>query len=534
MIGFAFGVVVLVAGIVLVVGRRRIRPEQPLLVAAGGIFAMLAACVIVFLSTAIHVGEGEGGLVIRKIFGGPMQEGHIIAANGENGPQAEILPPGWHFWYWPWDYTLERVQNIEIPAGSVGVVTSKDGISLPEGQVFADLWDNPKQMLDGQIFLTTGKGYAGPQLTVLPPANYRYNTRLFTITIKPALTVKVGEVVVVKANAGKDINDADDNSEIEFVNGVPMVPKGYRGIWKTSLTPNMYYLHPDAYEIIIVKTTNRIYSYTDTSTLGIKDRPGDDNSIGVRTKDGFEFPVDVRVSVKVTAENAPYVVALLADPDADDNNDGFDTLEEIVILPAVRAIFRNSAEDRDALDYVASRSEIEQSSTDLFREKLKEFKVETDGLFVAGIGLSKTPEGKLLLLTQTEKEIAKQETETWAAKRDAQVSRAESVKAEAEADQEKDKVEAKVQIEIKTDEGEAEAKLAEGKAKAAIALIEAVGGFDNYLTLEVAKMLVEGWASGGKVPEVIVLGGGEGGGLNAAVLAKMLQEMTKKKIEAQP
>jgi len=103
MIGFAFGVIVLIAGIVLVVGRRRIRPEQPLPVAAGGVVAFFAAFVIIFLSTAIHVGDGEGGLVIRKIFGGPMKDGHIIAANGENGPQAEVLPPGWHFWYWPWD-----------------------------------------------------------------------------------------------------------------------------------------------------------------------------------------------------------------------------------------------------------------------------------------------------------------------------------------------------------------------------------------------------------------------------------------------
>ena len=330
MLLFVIGFGALLLGSALIALRVTLMPTRtPQITALAGVAAIFIGCVSIFFSTAIHVQDGEGGLVVRKIFGGPMQEGHVIAANGENGPQAKVLPPGWHFWYWPWDYTLERVKNIDVPAGSLGVVTAKDGIPLPQGDVFADLWDNPKQMLDGENFMTSGNGYAGPQLTVLPPANYRFNPRLFTITIKPALTVKVGEVVVVKANAGKTYEEED----VELVNGIPIVPKGFRGIWKTSLTPNMYYMHPDAYEIIHVKTINRIYSYTGTSNLSGADRPKDDNSIGVRTKDGFEFPVDVRVSAKISAESAPYVVAILAHPDDDLNQDGFDTLEEIVILP---------------------------------------------------------------------------------------------------------------------------------------------------------------------------------------------------------
>jgi len=523
MASFILGVVLLAAGIAIVVLRRKISDEYARGVAVGGAASVAVGLLAIFFSTTIHVQESEGGLVVRKIFGGPMSGGQIVATDSENGPQARVLPPGWHFWYWPWDYDLEHVPNIQIPSGSVGVVTARDGIPLPDGQVFADAWDDPKKMLDGHYFLTSGKGYAGPQLSVLPPANYRYNPRLFDIKIMPALTVKVGFIVVVKANAGK-IYKAQDGESIELVNGVPMVPKGYRGIWNVALTPDMYYIHPDAMETIQVKATNRIYTYTSSNKLSQVDRPSDDNSIGVRTKDGFEFPVDVRVSVKITAENAPYAVARIGDPDSDDNKDGFDALEEIVILPAVRAIFRNSAEQRGALEYVASRSDIEKTSTEQFRSKLQEFKIETDGLFVADIGLSKTPEGKLLLATQTEKETANQEKDTWAAKRDAQIARAESVKAETEAEKEKDKVEAKVKIDISKDEAQAKIELATGEAESARKVIEAVGGFENYLTIKVAEMVVERWE--GQIPEVLVTSG-EGAGLDAAVLAKMIQEMIK-------
>ena len=38
--------------------------------------------------------------VLNKIYGTTSLPGeHIIATNGEKGPQAEILTPGWHPWF---------------------------------------------------------------------------------------------------------------------------------------------------------------------------------------------------------------------------------------------------------------------------------------------------------------------------------------------------------------------------------------------------------------------------------------------------
>lgn len=523
MVLFVFGLLVFGGGIAFAFLVNQFISQKALRYSIASSIGLLGL-ILVIVSTAIYVEDNQGGIVIRK-FGDDLPPSHIIATNGEKGPQAKVLPPGWHFGYWPWLYTLESVHNQEIPSGNVGVVFARDGQSLPRGEVYAQEWESPTDMLDAVKFLGSdgkeGNGFRGPQLTVLPPGQYRYNPRLYKIVTKPALTVKVGEVVVVKANAGKNYKGEDET----LVNGVPIVPNGHRGIWATALTPNQYYLHPDAYEIIHVKTTNRIYSYTSTSRLSKLDRPQNDNSISVRTMDGFEFPVDVRTSAKISAENAPYVVARLADPDADQDSDGFDTLEEIVILPAVRAIFRNSAEQRGALEYVGTRSTIEKTSTVLFAEKLKEYKIDTDGIFVADIGLSKTPEGKELLKTQTDKEVASQQQETWHQKKLAEIARAESVKAQTEADREKDKVDAKVKIEISKDMAQAEIEKAKGQAEATIKNAEAWGGVDNYKTMRMVEILSNTW--GGEGPEVLVIGGENG--LNAAVLSKFLQEVKDSK-----
>lgn len=472
--------------------------------------------VMVLVSTAIYVEDDQGGLVVKK-FGSSLVDGHIVAANGEKGPQANVLTPGWHFWYWPWIYNLEPVENITIEQGFCGVVSALDGKTLPEGSIYAPVWDDALEMLDATKFLN-GDGFEGPQLTLLKPRQYRYNPRLFKIEPHKLLNVGVGEVAVVKSNDGPIY----DGEELEVINGQKMVPEGFKGIWNKALTPGQYYIHPDAFEVTTVVTTNRVYSYTSKSTLSSTDRPEHDNSIEVRTKDGFEFPVDVRASVKITADNAPYVVALLGDPDLDKDNDGFDRLETIVVLPAVRAIFRNTAEEKGGLEYVNTRSSIEKDASEQFASKLKEFRIETDGLYVANIGLSQTDEGKNLLKTQTDKEVALQAQETWAEKKKEEDARAESVRAATEADKEEDKVTAEVAVEVAANKAEETIKLAEGEAKAALAKIEAVGGYENYVLLQMIEHGFDSWD--GKFPTTLVTGDGK---IDTAILSKMLGDLSK-------
>jgi hypothetical protein len=462
-------------------------------------------------------------LVTRK-FGADLKEGHIIAANSERGTQAGVLTPGWNFGYWPWNYAIESVKNMDIPADNVGVVLAKDGKDLPAGEVYAPEWVNPQAMIDGDKFMK--EGYRGPQLTVLPPGQYRYNPKLFSIASSPCLNVKVGEVAVIKANAGLIYTNKNVISDVN----AQLVPKGYRGIWNQALTPNKYYLHPGAYEPVMVKTIKRVYTYTGKGTVDPKAGKSDhDNSITVRSKDGFTFPVDTRVTVIIPTENAPFAVARFGDPDGDPEKDGFEAIETIAILPSIRAILRNSAQDQEALKFVNSRSEVEKEAYNKVKADLEKDKIEVEAVYLADIGVGDTAEGKELLKTQTDTQLALQQIAQYKQQQAAEMERANQVKAREQADLQKQIQASVAEITVSSNKAEAAINEARGKAAAYEQQIKALGGFDNLVKMELGKAAIEkiGGQWKGDVPSMVISGGSAGGGSLTDVMTGVFAQQLK-------
>ena len=473
-----------------------------------GVCLIAAAVSAVGFSTAIYVKDDEGGIIIRK-FGPDLPTNRVIAANGEKGPQAMLLGPGWHFGYYPWIYDLVPVPTVTISQGQVGVINALDGKPLPPGEVFAPEWSNSEELLDGMKFLANATGYRGPQLTVLTPGRYRYNPRLFTIDMKPALSVAVGEVVVVKANAGR-IHVPTEGGKVEIVNGVPLVPRGFRGIWNEPLTPNAYYLHPDAFAVTRISTTNRVYTYQHQKW-----------AIKVRSKDGFTFPVDVRLACSVSATDAPYLVALLGDPDRTQKNEQEDeealqTLEAQVILPQIRAIFRNVAEGMNALQFVNSRSQVESQASQRMKDELLKFRITSEGVFIGNIDLDASDAGKALIATQTDREVAVNQQKTFAEKQAAEEARARFVLAQEEADQQRKLAVAKYQVLVREQEAKAREAEANGEARyititsdakkaAYTGLAQAIGAA-GVVQIELLKAVADGKVN--ITPQIMVTGGG--------------------------
>ncbi len=523
---FIFGIILSAAAVMwLFVGRSLVNNDKtdvPLnmpVVVGSSVLGLLLGLVVVMVSTAIYVEDNQGGVVVVK-FGNDLESSRIIATSGEKGPQATVLPPGWHFGYWPWIYELKTSDNVVIPSGKLAIVTTMDGKPLAAGDVFAGEWADANEMMDAQAFLTSGNGFKGPQLTVLPPGQYRYNPRLYTIAQRPMLEVQIGEAAVIKANAGKEYQGSD----VEMVNGTPLVPRGHRGIWRAPLTPNAYYLHPDAHQIIRVKTTERVYNYTQSTH-----NPGDtkeNTSISVRTKDGFVFPVDVRVNIKISGENAPYVVAMLADPDARVGSTQFTVIEHRVVLPAIRSIFRNMAEDKEALEFLTQRSMIQAEATKQFAALLERWRITTDGVFIAHIGLDETVQGKKLLETLTDRRVAMEQQTTLIQERLREVERANVERERENANQQRNIAQARAQVIIAEQDAMAKIKRAEAGAKEYELKIRAIGGAENWVKLEIARALMEQWS--GQVPQIVIVGGGgsatgEGDSVINAFFARMLQ-----------
>lgn len=517
--------VFLLAGVVLagmiVAAAAQVRSIQMRIAAA--VLAVVVLGAFFTLSSFRKVDANKIGLVSKNIGLYSLPPGQIIAAAGEKGDQAKILPPGWHPWFWPFIYSIEMVPVFEIEDGTVGMLTAMDGQALPMGTTYAPAWEpgTEKQMQNAVYFLTDGGGFKGPQTTVLTPGKHRFNPKLFKMDPAPLLTIKKAQVGVVKSNVGDPPLTGD--AELES-GGRKLVDRGQLGIWRTPLVPGQYYeySHSKAYEVTTISTKTQIVRYT----AGQGQRTGQDeeSEIVVRTSDGFTFPVDVRVVYEIEPRNAPLLVASV-----EDDHDGL----RGVMNSAVREIFRNNAESVKALNYVKQRSLQGEQSTKLLQAEMSKIGVSVIRVAIGNIG-DKESLGELLK-TQTDREIALQEQETFQEQQRAAEQKKQLTKTEQEAEEEKRLATAVYEVQIAEQKkkqvviaAEAEAEAVKIKADAqanAYKLIAEQIGSGNAALVELLKIIGERNIS--ITPRVMVVGqgGGAQNGETTALIGTMLDTM---------
>jgi hypothetical protein len=314
----------------------------------------------------VHVPDGSIGELFRVYGGGAMPAGRIVAQDQENGPQARVIPPGFH----PELlvnvlYNVHIEDEVNIPAGKVGVLTAVDGAALRPGQAFADPFPSKLgyQMLDAETFLKNG-GQRGPQLTVLTPGTYRLNGYLWRVTQAPAEEIPVGFVGVVKSNVHADIDfgtlqaKKPDNCDVIKETdtsrlAAPIVPVGCIGVWQNSLQPGKYYFNPDAFAITNVDTRAQVWNYAggyNRAKIDLTvDAKGDitqkrtetevafnpeeqaDRAVFVKME-GWDVPLELRVVAQVSPDQAACVIASVG---------GLKQVEDRVLTPSIRAITRD-------------------------------------------------------------------------------------------------------------------------------------------------------------------------------------------------
>jgi regulator of protease activity HflC (stomatin/prohibitin superfamily) len=486
------------------------------------IASAVAAGVVVFaaftLASFRFVNEEQLGVVVKNVGFSSLEPGKIIATEGEKGPQSRILPPGWHPWYWPFIYDIDKHPVIEIDAGKVGLLAAADGQPLPDNTAYAPEWPSGEEKLmaqDARYFLTDGGGFRGPQTSVLKPGKHRINPKLFTLKMVPVTTVKKAEVGVVKSNVGDQVPGEGVRT---------LVDRGQRGIWRVPLLEGQYYLNTDAYEVTIISTRKKIVHYTMRGGSG--SGVDDEREIIVRTSDGFTFPVDVRIEFEIQPQDAPLLVATVGD-----DIEGLRS----VMTSAVRAIFRNNAEGVKALDYVQQRSHQESQSLKMLQGEMGKIGVTITGVRIGDVGDEKTLGS--LLKTQTDREIALQEQETFREQQRAAEQRKLLTKTEQEAEEEKRLATASYEVQIaeqrqkqRVIQAEAEAQAIQIQAEAqanAYQLIANQIGSSNAALIELLKIVGERGIS--ITPRVMVVGQGGAGGQNdgqtTALIGTMLDTM---------
>ncbi len=473
---------------------------------------VLIAFIALIASSIVKIDGDEVGIVEKKLFGGSLPEGKVLAINGENGVQAQTLAPGWHV-KWKWQYNVTQIKMTEIKSGFVGLIQAADGQSLSAGVIYAPEWKEPEKMLNAEYFLGQGKGYKGPQLSVLSPGRYRINTNLFTIKTVPVTNVKAGFVAVIKSNVG-DVVDSEER----------LVKKGQRGIWDTPLSESEYYLNTKAYEPKLIDIRQVKVSYTSQKERGETAGGQPEKPIEVRSKDGYTFPVDVRITFKIDKKNAPGVFATIGDNES---------LLNKIVTPTVRAIFRNNAGKVKALDYVQNRADQEKQSATMLKEELAK-----DGVTFLTVNIGDVGDEKslgALLKTQTDREIAFQEQTTLQVQQKAAEQQKALFKALQEAEEEKRLATAAYAVKIADEEkkqviiaAQAEAEqiklVAEAKALAYKKISEVIGP-DNAALIEIMKIVSE---SNIRITPEVMVGGSSGNGMTDALMGTLLRGMLDK------
>jgi hypothetical protein len=369
MLGLIIGVI---AGAVLLVGASTLLPESfrnAITINLVRVAGALLIAVSILSTSFVHVPDGHLGQMFRIYGGSSLTDGRIIAIDGENGPQAHTLTPGFHFW--PLVNVLYSVdtnpQEVLIPSGKVGVLTARDGQALRPGQAFADPFPVAMgyRMLDAEVFLKNG-GQRGPQLTVLTPGKYRLNRYLWDVSERDAKETGAGYVGVVKSNVNADIDfgtlRAKKPEKCDVIArdvsvqrlDAPIVPVGCIGVWDQALQPGRYYFNPDAFAITEVDTRAQVWTYAGgykrasiSLTVDAKgdivqtrtevdvpvNRDNADRAVVVKME-GWDVPLELRVVAQVSPSEASCVVASVG------------TLKEIedrVLTPSIRAITQDVA-----------------------------------------------------------------------------------------------------------------------------------------------------------------------------------------------
>jgi uncharacterized membrane protein YqiK len=548
------GVVVLLIGVVgglflLAAGLNKGGVWRP----ASAVGAALIVAIAVLLSSVVYVGSAQVGIVNKNAFGPSLKDGRIIAVSGEMGVQADVLPPGWHWGLWPLIYRVQTVPLTEIKSDEVGLIESRDGLPLDPGQLFAPEFAPAEfqSMLDARTFLTSGKGRKGAQSSVLTPGTYRINTELFKISNIKQTEVKAGEVAVLKANFGKPATlevaglsvspggpvtkspaetaaqSAIQSGRIEDEGKLRLAREDEMGVRAAVIGPGKYPINTNAYGVVEIWTTQMIAHFTEAHASNPTSDPSgsklqEEREITVRTNDGFTFPVDVRIEYHVKPENAPIVVAKLGDDEGDRFRNALNS--------AVRATFRNNAENVRALDYVQQRSMQESQSLSMLAESMAHFGVTVTAVRIGNVGDEKTL--GVLLKTQTDREIAKQEQLTFQEQQKAAEQKKQLSRTTQESEEERKL--ATANYDVKISEQAKLKKIIEAGAEAEAIKVRAVAQAEAYkqIALQIGKSnaaLIEVLKLVGErniqiTPRVMVTGQ-DGSGTGTALMGTMLDRM---------
>jgi hypothetical protein len=475
----------------------------------------------------VQVPAGEIGVVISQI-GGPLPIGaksaiykkefanfndiyKFVALGGQKGVQRPVLTPGTlapihpvaflvitrdrvygvpvssnlqhmkgtltpeSFGLIPDQLEVTRIDPITLKEGkmvdTVGIVNALEGDPLPKGDIASRLggYDDVLQMeksgkedeevielligtknelhnnyQDFQAFLDHG-GKIGLQHDPLLYGAYTLNPFLVRVEKVPMLVIEQGEVAVIKSYVG--LTQVDTTGE-QFKFGYLTKP-GHRGIWQEPLRTGKYPINPHCYQAVVVPTAILTLNWAEAiSEAHMLDQQLE--SIIAKSREGFIFKIDLQVQIHIADTKAPRVISIVGT---------MQNLVSEVLQAAVGNHFRDKLQSMPAIMFIETRQQVQEEAFNYIKTKLEEYEVETKGIYIQDVILPET-----LVRVLTEREIARQEIETFKKQKEAQDQRVSMEHAKGTADMQNELAKSKVSIDIKANNASARKAEAEGEA----------------------------------------------------------------------
>ena len=329
----------------------------------------------------------------------------------------------------------------------LAVVTVHDGPALPRDDLLApDVGDLHNSFQEPERFLASG-GRRGRQERVLVEGTYYINRLFATIELIRKTVIPVGFVGVVVSYTGRW---GKDTSGVDYTHG-ELVEPGCRGVWRDPLMPGKYAFNTYAGKIELVPTTNFVLMWQS----GTSGSSFDSNlrEITLITKDAFEPLLPLSVVVHIDYKKAPMVVQRFGN---------VKQLVEQTLDPMVSSYFKNVSQTRTFIELIQSRSELQAGASIDMRERFRAYSLEFQEVL---IGTPKPQAGDTqienIMSQLRDRQIAREQVETFAQKQIAADKLREFNEAEKRAQKQAELTASLVDISIKDNQGAALVKAAE-------------------------------------------------------------------------
>ncbi|MGV7211255.1 SPFH domain-containing protein [Oxalobacteraceae bacterium A2-2] len=341
----------------------------------------------------------------------------------------------------------------------LAVVTVQDGPGLLRDELLApDVGDSHNAFQEPEKFLAAG-GRRGRQERVLVEGTYFINRLFATVEFIRKTIIPVGYVGVVVSYTGRK---GDDVSGQEYSHG-ELVENGCRGVWRDPLMPGKYAFNTYAGKIELVPTTNFVLMWKSGESGSSFDQ--NLREITLITKDAFEPQLPLSVVVHIDYRKAPMVVQRFG-------NVG--QLVEQTLDPMVSSYFKNVSQTKTFIELIQSRSELQANATSDMRQRFQAYSLEFQEVLI-GTPKPQAGDNKIedIMAQLRDRQIAREQVETFAQKQIAADKQRELNEAEQRAAKQKELTGSLVDISIKENQGAAAVKAAEKRRQEIEALAQA-------------------------------------------------------------